>query len=73
MRGKGFGANVIAQIAKNHGETEEEVRREIEKAIMIAYKEKGNGSKWSEIFGKNVIPTPEEFIEKVGYEVKGRL
>lgn len=66
------GEIIISQIAKNHGETEEEVRREIEKAIMIAYKEKGNGSKWNEIFGKNVIPTPEEFIEKVGYTVKGR-
>lgn len=66
------GEIIISQIAKNHGETEEEVRREIEKAIMIAYKEKGNGSKWSEIFGNNVVPTPEEFIEKVGYTVKGR-
>lgn len=66
------GEIIIAQIAKNHGETVEEVRKEIERAIMIAYKGNGNRGKWNEIFGKNVIPEPEEFIEKVGYTVKGR-
>lgn len=54
--------DVIAEVAKNHGVTVEEVRNEMGRAITDAYENKDTRSNWDKIFGKGVLPSPEEFL-----------
>lgn len=62
---KKMGARAIAQIAKNNGISETEVRSEIEEALREGYSNNDTRKKWDEIFGKDVMPSPEEFIIKM--------
>lgn len=56
----------IKKIAIQEAISEDEVREEMRKAIMAGYLNPGTREMWNIIFGENVIPTPEEFIIKVG-------
>ena len=55
----------IRKIAKREGITECEVRKEMEKAIMIGFMNTGTRQKWNDMFGARKLPSPEEFITKV--------
>lgn len=56
----------IKKIAAEEGITEDEVREEIQKAILAGYMNPVTRNMWNKVFGKNIIPTPEEFIVKIG-------
>lgn len=58
----------IKRIAKQHGITEEEVLKDIRSAIFIAYMNHNTSQIWEEIFGKDTLPSPEEFISKVAFK-----
>lgn len=60
----------IAEIAKSEGIRKSEVKKEMKEAIMAGYNNPGTRHKWDEIFGENKIPSPEEFIEAMGKNVK---
>lgn len=66
LKNKELGASVIAQVAKNNGMSEEEMRNDMQEEILAAYGNKETRNQWEKIFGKGVIPTPEAFIEKLG-------
>lgn len=66
MSEKKKGAVAIAQVAKINGVSEEYVRKEIQKEIIAAQMDKEIRNRWNEIFGANVVPTPEEFVMKMG-------
>ena len=57
---------VISKIAKREGIRESEVREEMNRAIMAGYSNIETRGKWDDIFGKDTIPTPEEFITVIG-------
>ena len=58
--------DIFKSIAKQHGVSEEEVKREIEKSIAEACKDPN--APINKI-GKDKVPTPEEVIEHVLREV----
>lgn len=56
---------VIHKIAKREGKKENEIRVEMEKAILIGFMNRETRSKWEKMFGKGHLPSPEEFIVKL--------
>ena len=54
--------DAIKKIAKREGESESEIRQEMEKAIMIGFLNKGTRNTWDNLFGGGKLPSPEEFI-----------
>lgn len=56
----------IKKIAIQEAISEDEVREEMQKAIMAGYLNSETRQMWNTLFGENVTPTPEEFIIKVG-------
>lgn len=56
---------VIRKIAKREGIKESEIRKEMEKAILIGFMNTETRSRWESIFGAGYLPSPEEFITKV--------
>lgn len=59
----------IKKIAIKHGITEEEVLKDMRTAILLGYLNDNTRQKWEEIFGKDTIPSPEEFIAKIAFNV----
>lgn len=57
--------NAIRKIAKREGISECEVRREMEKAILIGFMNADTRQRWSSLFGEGRLPDSEEFITKV--------
>lgn len=55
-------SDVIKKIAKREGVKESDIRKEMEKAILIGFLNPETRYKWSEIFGAGKLPSPEEFI-----------
>lgn len=58
------GEMAIRYTALHKGKTVTEIRKEICKAIEIAYNSREEHSRWGEIFGDRK-PSPEEFIETI--------
>lgn len=68
-------AKIYEEIAKKHGVTPEEVRREIQAAITMAYTAPENDNeitkaKQRQVSCKGEIPTPEEMIEYLSRKVR---
>lgn len=63
---KEIGGKIIASIAEKEGVKEDYVRKELEQAIIEGFHSGEAKYKWNELFGENVIPTPEEFIVVMG-------
>ena len=61
--------DVIKKIAKREGKSESEIRKEIEKAILIGYMNNETRCKWDSLFGIGRLPSPEEFIMKMAKTV----
>lgn len=64
--------DVIKKIAKREGKSESEIRKEMEKAILIGFLNKETRYKWNSLFGLGRLPSPEEFITALSMEVAGR-
>lgn len=60
--------NTISSIAKKHNISVNEVWDEMMTAILAAKDEPG----FQAVFGKGVIPSPEEFIRVVASKVESR-
>ena len=68
-------AIIYEEIAKKHGVTPEEVRREMQAAITMAYTAPENDNeitkaKQRQVSCKGEIPTPEEMIEYLSRKVR---
>ncbi len=61
--------DVIKKIAKRERKSESEIRKEIEKAILIGYMNNETRCKWDSLFGIGRLPSPEEFIMKMAKTV----
>ena len=61
--------DVIKKIAKRERKSESEIRKEIEKAILIGYMNNETRCKWDSLFGIGRLPSPEEFIMKMANTV----
>lgn len=57
--------NIMNEIAKKEGTGVDEVRKEMQKAIMAGYLNGTLNEKWNETFEEDRIPTPEEFIIEI--------
>lgn len=55
----------IARIAEQEGISENKVIKEMEDAILKGHNNPATRQKWDDIFGKDTIPNPEEFIAKM--------
>ena len=62
---------IIKAIAKKEGKDEKMIREEMKKAIATGYKNAGKQEMWIDLFGAGYIPDPEEFIMRIGSQVKG--
>ena len=54
--------DVINKIAKRERKSESEIRKEMEKAILIGYMNNETRCRWDSLFGIGRLPSPEEFI-----------
>lgn len=61
--------DAIKKIAKMQGKKECEIRKEMEKAILVGFLNPKTNYKWIDIFGDGRLPSPEEFIATIS----GRL
>lgn len=59
----------IKKIAQREGKSENEIREEMEKAILIGFLNKETRYKWDSLFGVGRLPSPEEFITVFSMEV----
>lgn len=66
---KRIAKDAIKKIAKREGKSENEIREEMEKAIMLGFLHKETRSKWDGLFGLGQLPSPEEFISVLSMEV----
>lgn len=68
--------NVYRKIAKEHGVTVEEVKRDMQEAINYAYENKLKyydvSVEKKSLHNNEDIPTTEEFIEYIINEIKGQ-
>lgn len=64
--------DVIKKIAKRERKSESEIRKEMEKAILIGYMNNETRCKWDSLFGIGRLPSPEEFISVLSREVVKR-
>lgn len=56
---------IIYKIAREEGLEENEVRREMQKAILTGFMNTETKQEWERLFGRGRLPSPEEFITKV--------
>lgn len=63
----------IVRIAEQIGVSENKVIKEMEEAILEGYKNPTTRQKWDEIFGKDTISSPEEFITKIYTLLQNKL
>lgn len=61
--------DVIKKIAKKERKSESEIRKEMEKAILIGYMNNETRCKWDSLFGIGRLQSPEEFIMKMAKTV----
>lgn len=54
--------DVIKKIAKRERKSESEIRKEMEKAILIGYMNNETRCRWDSLFGIGRLPSQEEFI-----------
>ena len=66
MKGKELGADAIARVARDNGMSAKDMRNDMREEILAAYENRETRNQWDEIFGEGVIPTPEEFVERLG-------
>ncbi len=64
--------DAIKKIAKRERKSESEIRKEMEKAILIGYMNNETRCKWDSLFGIGRLPSPEEFISVLSREVVKR-
>ncbi len=64
--------DVIKKIAKRERKSENEIRKEMEKAILIGFMNNEARCKWDSLFGIRRLPSPEEFISILSREVVRR-
>ena len=64
--------DAIKKIAKRERKSESEIRKEMEKAILIGYMNNETRCKWDSLFGIRRLPSPEEFISVLSREVVKR-
>mgnify|MGYP001141291198 FL=1 len=64
--------DVIKKIAKRERKSESEIRKEMEKAILIGYMNNETRCRWDSLFGIGRLPSPEEFISVLSREVVKR-
>ena len=57
--------DAIKKIAKRERKSESEIRKEMEKAILIGFMNNETRGKWDSLFGIGRLPSPEEFIMKI--------
>ena len=61
--------DAIKRIAKRERKSESEIRKEMEKAILIGYMNNETRCRWDSLFGIGRLPSPEEFIVVLSREV----
>ena len=54
--------DVIKKIARRERKSESEIRKEMEKAILIGFMNNETRCKWDSLFGIGRLPRPEELI-----------
>ena len=54
--------DVIKKIARRERKSESEIRKEMEKAILIGFMNNETRCKWDSLFGIGRLPSPEELI-----------
>lgn len=64
--------DAIKKIAKREGKSESEIRKEMEKAILIGFLNKETRYNWDSLFGIGRLPSPEEFITVLSMQVAKR-
>lgn len=64
--------DAIKKIAKRERKSESEIRKEMEKAILIGYMNDETRCKWNTLFGIWQLPSPEEFISVLSLKVTRR-
>ena len=64
--------DAIKKIAKRERKSESEIRKEMEKAILIGYMNNETRCMWDSLFGIGRLPSPEEFISVLSREVVKR-
>lgn len=64
--------DAIKKIAKREGKSENEIREEMEEAIMIGFLNKETRHKWDSLFGSGRLPSPEEVIAVLSMKVVKR-
>lgn len=64
--------DAIKRIAKRERKSESEIRKEMEKAILIGYMNNETRCRWDSLFGIGRLPSPEEFISVLSREVARR-
>ena len=64
--------DAIKKIAKRERKSESEIRKEMEKAILIGYMNNETRCRWDSLFGIGRLPSPEEFISVLSREVVKR-
>lgn len=62
---KKMAKRVVRKIAQQEGIRESEVRKEMQKAILLGFMNAGTRQKWNSLFGVGTVPSPEEFIVKM--------
>lgn len=61
--------DAIKRIAKRERKSESEIRKEMEKAILIGYMNNETRCRWDSLFGIGRLPIPEEFITVLSREI----
>lgn len=64
--------DAIKRIAKRERKSESEIRKEMEKDILIGYMNNETRCRWDSLFGIRRLPSPEEFISVLSREVARR-
>ena len=64
--------DVIKKIARRERKSESEIRKEMEKAILIGFMNNETRCKWDSLFGIGRLPSPEEFITALSLKVVKR-
>ena len=64
--------DAIKKIAKRERKSESEIRKEMEKAILIGFMNNETRGKWDSLFGIGRLPSPEEFIVVLSLKVAKR-
>lgn len=64
---------VIRKIAERNGVDESKVREEMNRAIIHGFLNPATHNRWIDIFGKEYLPDPEEFIMRMSAQTDSPL